>query len=219
MNMRTPVIHRNRLSILVIAALTAVFGLIIATGAAHAADDPMAVVKDVVNRALKVLNNKSIPLRPRQEQLRQLVNENFEFTSMSRIALGYHWREINPQQRKDFTQVFTAFIQDSYLSKIQDFSVNRIDFVRENKSDSDDAEVYTSVVQPGKQPIPVNYMLRQVNGRWLVYDVTVDNISIMANYRNQFNRVINRDGFGKLMDDLRSKQQQLAAQLGIPHRN
>jgi phospholipid transport system substrate-binding protein len=171
----------------------------------------------VANPALKILRDKQGPLKERQAKLRAIANANFDFTWMSRLALGYHWRKITPQQRKDFTQVFTAFIQDSYLSKMQDFSVNKVDFVRERQTDPGYAQVFSNVVQPGKQPVPVNYMLAQKDGRWLIYDVTVDNISIIANYRNQFNRVVNRNGFGALMTDLRNKHDQLAAELGTRH--
>jgi phospholipid transport system substrate-binding protein len=75
-------------------------------------------------------------------------------------------------------------------------------------------EIDSKIVQAGKSPIPVNYLLEQKDGGWMIYDVTVDAISIIANYRNQFNRVINDQGFPKLMSDLRAKQQQLASLLG-----
>jgi phospholipid transport system substrate-binding protein len=197
--------------------LSAVLVLIVAAPPARAADDPMQVVKTVANQALEILRDNHSPLKERQEKLREIANAHFDFARMSRLALGYHWRDIDAQQRGDFTRVFTAFIQDSYLSKMQDFSVNKVDFVRQSQVDPGYAQVFSNVVQPGKQPVPVNYMLEQKNGRWLIYDVTVDNISIIANYRNQFNRVINRQGFGSLMADLRSKHDQLAAQLGTRH--
>jgi phospholipid transport system substrate-binding protein len=76
------------------------------------------------------------------------------------------------------------------------------------------AKVDTTIVQAGKNPIPVTYLLEQSGGGWKIYDVAVDNISIIANYRNQFNRVINEQGFPKLMADLRAKQQQLGSELG-----
>lgn len=209
--------HRNRLSIICGAVVSATLGLIVAATPCRAANDPMEVVKTVSNRALEVLRDQHSPLKQRQEELRQIANAHFDFSMMSRLALGYHWRDINPRQRKEFTQVFTAFIQDSYLNKMQDFSVDKIEFSRESQIAPGYTQVFSSVVQPSKQPIPVNYMLKLNNGRWLIYDVTVDNISIIANYRNQFNRVINRQGFGSLMADLKSKQDKLAAELGTRH--
>lgn len=199
------------------AAMLGAFALLL-FAPAQAAQDPMAVVKSVVDPALQILSDKQTPLRDRQEKLRSLVSNNFDFTAMSRSALGYHWRDLNESQRRDFTGAFTAFIQDSYLSKIQDYSGQQVQFIGESQPDPGEAQVRTQILQPGgKQPVQVNYVLRQDNGRWLIYDVTVDNISIIANYRNQFNRVINRSGFDTLMADLRNKQEQLASQLGTHH--
>ncbi len=177
----------------------------------------MSVVKALVTQALNILGDHQTPLRERQEKLRQIVNSNFDFTMMSRSALGYHWSDLGEEDRKDFTRTFVAFIQDSYLSKIQDYSGQQVEFTRMNQPQPGYAQVMTNIVQPGKPPIRLNYMLKERNGRWLIYDVTVDDISIIANYRNQFNRVINRDGFPRLIADLKNKQQQLAAQLGTPH--
>jgi len=177
------------------------------------------VVKALVNPALQILNDKSTPLKERQEKLRQLVSGDvFDYTAMARSALGLHWKDLNDQQRQDFTQSFTAFLRDSYISRIQDFSVQQVNYLGVSDLDAGRTEVKTTVDQGnGKPPVPINYMLRQDGGKLLIYDVTVDNISIAANYRNQFNRVINNQGFDTLMADLKRKQQGLEDQLGTSH--
>lgn len=202
---------------LMAAACLVAFGTMWAAIPARAGQEPMEVVKSVVNPALQIMADTQTPLRERQEKLRQLVNNSFDFTAMSRFALGYHWRDLNESQRKDFTRTFTSFIQDSYLSKIQDYSGQQVEFLNESRPDPGYAQVKSQILQPGKEPVPVNYVLRQDDAKWLIYDVTVDNISIIANYRNQFNRVINNKGFDTLLADLKSKQEQLAARLGTPH--
>lgn len=192
---------------------------VIAVGAheARADQDPMGVVKGLVDPALQILRDNQSPLKDRQEKLRQLVRGAVDFTAISRSALGPHWRDLSDQQRQDFIQVFTDFIEDSYLSRIQDYSGQQVEFVKAATTDPGYAQVFTNIVQEGKQPIQINYLLKQNSPSWKIYDITVDNISIIANYRNQFNRVINNKGFDTLMTDLRSKQQALAAQLGTPH--
>jgi len=203
--------------------LTVIVGAIIVAAIttappARAAHDPTEVVKALVNPVLQILADKTTPLKDRQQKLRDLVNGNFDFVAMSRSALGRHWRDLNDQQRDDFTQAFTAFLQDSYLSRIQDYSGQQVNFRGQTQIDAANYEVKTNINQPGgKVPIQVNYTLRQDNGKWLIYDVTVANISIAANYRNQFNRVINNQGFDTLLADLRKKQQGLEEQLGTPH--
>lgn len=177
------------------------------------ADDPMIVVKNTVNQALDVLRDKSTPLAQRQDKLRQIVATTFDFTEMAKSALGYHWKAITPAQQQEFTTAFVAFIEDSYLSKINDYTGQPVNFLRATNEGAQYAQVNTDIVQPKGDPIHVNYRLLQENGTWKIYDVTVDAISIIANYRNQFNRVMNNKGYDTLIQDLKSKQAALAASL------
>lgn len=174
----------------------------------------MTVVKGLVDQAIDLLKDQQTPLAQRQRKLRDLANNNFDFRTMARSALGYHWRQISPEQRKEFTQAFTAFVQDSYLSRMHDYSGQRVEVLSSRNQGEGYAEVESRVVQNDKQPVQVDYMLHLENGTWRIYDVTVDNISIIANYRNQFNRVVNNQGFDSLLEDLKNKQAQLAARLG-----
>jgi phospholipid transport system substrate-binding protein len=184
----------------------------------RAEQDPTSVIKALVNPALQIMADKTTPLKDRQQKLRDLVDSNFDFAAMSRSALGRHWKDLNEQRRNDFTLAFTAFLQDSYLSRIQGYSGQQVNFRGQSQIDAVNYEVKTIINQPdGKTPIQVNYTLREDRGRWLIYDVTVDNVSIAANYRNQFNRVINDHGFDTLLADLKHKQQGLQEQLGTPH--
>jgi phospholipid transport system substrate-binding protein len=177
------------------------------------ADDPMTVVKNTVNQALDVLRDKSTPLAQRQDKLRQIVAATFDFTEMAKSALGYHWKQLTPAQQQEFTQAFVAFIEDSYLSKINDYSGQQVSFLRVNQDGAQYAQVNTDIVQPKGEPIHVNYRLLKEDGTWKIYDVTVDAISIIANYRNQFNRVMNSKGYDTLIADLKAKQAALAASL------
>ena len=177
------------------------------------ADDPMSVVKTTVNQALDVLRDKNTPLAQRQDKLRQIVAATFDFTEMAKSALGYHWKDITPAQQQEFTTAFVAFIEDSYLSKINDYSGQQVNFLRASNEGAQYAQVNTDIIQPKGDAIHVNYRLLQENGTWRIYDVTVDAISIIANYRNQFNRVMNNKGYDTLIADLKSKQAALAASL------
>lgn len=175
---------------------------------------PTDTVNAVINKSLPVLRDKKTPLPQRRRQLRDLLEQHFDFADMARIALGYHWRELNTTQRSRFTVLFTAFIENAYLSKIQDYSGQDVAVLGENPEGGGFSRVRSQIIQPGKQPIKVDYLLREFDGDWKIYDVTVDAISIIANYRNQFNRVINDQGFDKLMADMQAKQQQLQASMG-----
>ncbi|MGH7778787.1 MAG: MlaC/ttg2D family ABC transporter substrate-binding protein [Candidatus Binataceae bacterium] len=190
--------------------------------AAVPAGDPMTAVKGVVNEAIAVFRNQQISQTDRMTQLRAIAEAHIDFASMARSSVGYHWRALTPEQQAQFIPLFTKFIEDVVLSRIQSYSVQKIqsqlqsttiDFIRQQTNGSD-AQVYSTVVtQDRPDPLKVNYMLRQMNGQWMIYDITVDAISVIANYRNQFNRVINNDGYDKLVTILRQKSQSLGSSL------
>jgi phospholipid transport system substrate-binding protein len=183
-------------------------------GPAMADEDPMSVVKTTVNQALDVLRDTNAPLAQRQDKLRQIVAQTFDFKEMAKSALGYHWRQLTPAQQQEFTSAFIAFIEDSYLSKINDYRGQQVAFLKESQDGAQYAQVNTDIIQPnGKDAIHVNYRLLKEDGTWKIYDVTVDAISIIANYRNQFNRVMNSKGYDTLIKDLKAKQAALAASL------
>jgi phospholipid transport system substrate-binding protein len=177
--------------------------------------DPMATVRSTVNQVLNVLNDRQSPQQVRSRRLIEVVVGHFDFADMARSTMGYHWSSLTPDQRKRFVELFTAFMEDAYLNKIEDYSGQKIEFVGETADGSGESEVHTRVLQPnGQPPILVDYRLKQDAGEWKVYDVAVDSISITANYRNQFNRVINNQGFDTLMTEMQNKQQELIASLG-----
>jgi phospholipid transport system substrate-binding protein len=203
------------------AALIAAAGMILLLVAAVVMPPPVAaassaqgVVKEVIDRALPILRDRHTPLPARRRALRELLQDHFDLSDMARTALGFHWRQINPDQRAQFTGLFAAFIENAYLSKIQYYSGQDVEVLGQNSEGAGFARVRSKIVQQGKQPVKVDYLLRQMNNSWKIYDVTIDNISIIANYRNQFNRVINDQGYAKLVADMRAKQEALQASLG-----
>jgi phospholipid transport system substrate-binding protein len=181
--------------------------------------DPITVIKTGVDQVMAVFNNQRMPLNQRREKLRSMSLQYFDFDAMAKSALGYHWRDLTPAQRSEFVPLFTEFIQDAYLSKMEQATVEKIrqqaktasvQFLKQTYFSSDYAEVLSTVsLEDYKDPLPVNYLMHQNDGQWRVYDVTVDAISLVANYRNQFNRVINNEGFPKLIADLQTKREQL----------
>jgi phospholipid transport system substrate-binding protein len=192
-----------------------------------AANDPMSQVKNGVSDVIDVFKAPNTPIQVRREKLRQLGAKYFDFESMTRSVMGYHWRELSPAQRVEVVSLFTNFINDAYLSKLQDYSVKKvaeelptvnIQFLRETFDGPEYAQVYSTVtLKEQKDPIDLNYLMHRANGQWKVYDVTVDAISVIGNYRNQFNRVINDGGYDKLVNELRSKTLALQQQLDNPN--
>jgi len=194
--------------------------------AAASSRDPMDTVKQGVSQVLAVFNDRGVPLNTRREQLRQLAQQYFDFADMARSTLGYHWRELTPAQRANFVPLFATFIQNAYLSKLQEYTVRKVQdeaktakivFSRESFDGAEYAEVFSDIVLiDQKDPLHVSYLMHRRDGVWLIYDITIDAISVIANYRNQFNRVINNEGFDKLVAELTAKKTQLEQLMNHP---
>jgi phospholipid transport system substrate-binding protein len=192
-----------------------------------AANDPMSQVKHGVSDVIDVFKAPNTPIEVRREKLRELGAKYFDFDSMTRSVMGYHWRELSPARRVEVVALFTNFINDAYLSKLQDYSVKKvaeelptvnIQFTREVFDGPDYAQVYSTItLKEQKDPIDLNYLMHRVNGQWKIYDVTVAAISVIGNYRNQFNRVMNDGGYDKLVEELRSKTSGLQQQVDNPN--
>ncbi len=182
--------------------------LTLALGAAAAMADgaPMASVKSTVNQVLSIVTDPAYKsaTSERREKLREVIAPRFDFTDMARSAMGYHWRTLSPAQRDQFAQLFTGLLEASYMGKIESYKGQRIDYVKETQ-DGELAQVNTNIVQKGSDPIAVNYRLKQSGGSWKVYDVLVDQISLVGNYRNQFNRIMNNKGYDALIKAIQQK--------------
>jgi phospholipid transport system substrate-binding protein len=184
---------------------------------------PMASVKTVMDQAIAVFKDKTIAPADREKKLRGIAEGHFDFERMARTAVGLHWRDFSEQQRAEFVPLFTNFIEDVYLSRMEDYSVEKvqqdiqsasIQFTKERMDAPDQATVFSEVTLPSRaKPIDVNYLMKRDGDEWRIYDITIDAISVIANYRNQFNRVLNDGGYDKLTAIMRQKQQALGASM------
>ena len=184
--------------------------------AAATPPDPMAEVKATVDKMVAILADPALKSNPAEHraQLTKTVEEHFDFAEMGRLALGVHWRGLSDQQHKEFVDLFTRFIEASYIGKVESYNGQPIEFLKEWNDGSGYAQVNTDIrLGQGSVPASLNYRLILEREDWKVYDVTVDNISLVANYRNQFSRVINNQGFDAMMNEMRAKQQGLDDQI------
>lgn len=189
-----------------------VLAAILTPALAAAAPDPMAAVKDTVNQVLSIVTNPSYKAARTQERdkLRAVVAPRFDFSDMARSAMGYHWRTLSQPQRDEFVSVFTKLLEASYMGKIEGYKGQKIEYLKESH-DGDYAEVMTNIVPSGGEPISVNYRLKFSGGAWKVYDVLIDHISLVGNYRNQFTRIMNEKGYDQLVSMIKKKEQSIDA--------
>ena len=178
---------------------------------AQDASNATTEVKATVDQVLQILKDPEYQSAPgeRRRKLRELIGSHFDFADMSRSALGYHWKTLTDEQRQQFTSLFTHLMEASYMGKIESYHNQQIQYLGEVSDGPGYAQVNTQIIGENQQPISVNYRLRQENGTWKVYDVVIDGISLVANYRNQFNRVINTKGYDALIQEMQNKETQL----------
>jgi phospholipid transport system substrate-binding protein len=138
------------------------------------------------------------------------VLPHFNFHAMTALALGQSWNKANPDQKKRLTEEFRALLVRTYASALAAFSEQKFDFrpLRAKPSDTD-VTVQVRVLQPGAQPVPIDYSMEKTAAGWKVYDVMVGGVSLVANYRTEFNNVVRESGIDGLVKNLSTKNRTL----------
>lgn len=176
---------------------------------AAAASDPVAEVRAAIDEAGPVFASTRLAPAERQQQLRGIAARYFDFAYMARSALGTHWKSLTAAQRKQFVPIFTDHVMDTYLGTLQQGTVEAASRALKDKvtyDGADRATVYSEVHMPAlAEPLAVNYSLRKAADGWKLYDIVVENVSTMANYRDSFNKTMNDGGYDKLVSELSSK--------------
>ena len=137
-------------------------------------------------------------------QLREIVYPRFDFEEMAKRSLGSHWRRLSPQQQKEFVTAFTDLLETTYADKIDLYEGQQVEYVGET-IDKNYAEVNTRVIGKNRENYSVDYRLHQVGGKWRIYDVVAENISLVNNYRSQFNRVVVNSSVEELIKRIKQK--------------
>ena len=180
------------------------------------ADSPTDTIRSTVERTRAVLDDPAYQgedhRQQRLEQVKAVVLPQFDSQEMAKRTLGPYWKERTEEQRKEFIQLFTALVEQAYSSSLDRYSTGVQFYFDQERIDNDFAEVDTRIFDPTlNKTFSINYQLRQVNGQWLVYDVVVENVSLVNNYRNQFNRILSKSSYEDLVQKLQTKLQQLDA--------
>ena len=172
------------------------------------AGEPLEVVRTAVEKAVQILKDPRLQAKDKKteriDRLREVLNPIFDYDEMSKRALGAHWRRRTPAEQEEFVILFRDFLERTYSDKIDLYGGERILVGRET-IDGDFAQVETTIISPKGEEIAVIYRLRRGNGQWKVYDAVVENISLVNNYRSQFDRVISSASYEELVKRLREK--------------
>ena len=198
----------HALALAITVMLTAGVARDVAAAAAAETGAPTEQLRSRVERVVTILEDAQLKTKPaaRRAALRTAATDIFDFTEITRRSLGRHWQAATPAARDDLVALMTALLERSYLSRIEAYSGERIVFAGET-AEADLATVRTRLVGKGGVETPVDYRLYKVGERWLVYDVTVEGVSLVANYRAQFNKILQTSSTQGLVERLRAKQE------------
>jgi phospholipid transport system substrate-binding protein len=172
------------------------------------AGPPTDQIKATVDNAVGLLRESrdtTAAAKDRREQLRQILFTRFDFSEMARRALGAHWRRRTATEQQEFVQLFTELLERQYAGIIESYTDEKIVYVGE-KTDGAFAEVNSKIFTAKGQELSINYKAQLVGQEWKVYDVIAEEISLVNNFRSQFNRVISSSSYEELVRRLREKQ-------------
>ncbi len=204
--MGKPVLHRpTKITEVRIAGVCLVFLLsCLWLPAPSSADGPTEQVRATVDKVLTIVRNPSrkSDLRP---QLAEAIYPRFDFAEMAKRSLGPHWARLTAEEQREFVTIFAGLLGRSYADNIESYSSQNVLYTREI-ADKDYAEVDTKIVADKRADVSIVYKLHHVNDEWKVYDLVIEDISLVNNFRSQFDRVIAKTSFKDLVHIMKEKQ-------------
>ena len=173
------------------------------------AETPMEAVRETLTQVLRILDDPSLknPAKhaERRHMLEEIAARRFDYVEMSKRVLGSYWKPLTEAQRNTFVDVYKSFLSDRYAGKIEDYSGRKQDvgYLTE-RIEGSYAEVRTEL-RSDKTTLPMDYRLSMKDGRWSAYDIIIDGVSLVSNYRSQFQKIIRESSYGELVKKLRER--------------
>ena len=169
---------------------------------------PLDAVQLNVNKVLEVLRDPKLKAESakevKKERLRLIYNNMFDDIELGKRTLSRNWNSMNAAQRQEFVKLFRQVLEKAYVDKILDYTNEKIVFDRETMLSETQAEVQTKIVTASKE-IPISYRVIVKDGAWRVYDIVIENVSLVLNYRTQFNDILAKNKPEHLLETLREK--------------
>ena len=181
---------------------------------AVAASTPKEEISKTVDQVLAVLRDPQSKGAQRREKVSKLVRARFDFTTMSQYTLGKYWKSASPDEQKEFIRIFSDLLEETYIGRVDAYSNETVKYGAES-IEGDRAEVKTSV-REGNVDIPIDYRLTRKNGEWFVYDVLIEDVSLVKNFRSSYGEIIRKEGFPKLLERMAVKLKELRNGAGKP---
>jgi phospholipid transport system substrate-binding protein len=162
---------------------------------------PTEEIRTAIDQGVQILKSAKLDS---SKQRAQVIDQLREIEEMAKRSLGSHWRRLSPPQQKEFVTAFTELLETTYADKIDLYEGQQVEYTGET-IDKNYAEVNTRVIGKNRESYSVDYRLHQVGGKWRIYDVVAENISLVNNYRSQFNRIVVNSSFEELIKRIKQK--------------
>jgi phospholipid transport system substrate-binding protein len=192
-------------------ALAAALGCALVTADAALAGVPTDILKTNIDKVIKVLEEPALKgrVKERRTAVRKIAAEIFDVDETARRSLARHWQARTPAQREEFVQLFGDLLEVTYISKIEQYGGEKIIYLGDSV-EGEQATVRTKLITKQGTDIPVDYrMLKKGGDKWMVYDVVIEGVSLVSNYRTQFNKIIQTSSYEELVKKLKTKQEEL----------
>jgi phospholipid transport system substrate-binding protein len=173
------------------------------------ADSPTEQVRSTVDQVLAIVGSPNPKSKSQMEaqraQLVQVISPRFDFPEMAKRSLGRHWAGRTAEEQREFAEIFAGLLSRSYVDNIESYTGQNVLYTRE-REEQNYAEVDTKIAVENRPPVSINYKLHSVNNEWKVYDLIIEDISVVSNYRSQFDRVMAKTSYADLVRMLKEKQ-------------
>jgi phospholipid transport system substrate-binding protein len=173
--------------------------------AATDSDSPTGVVQETSDAVVAVLADKSLTSQEKRSKVEQIVYAHFDFTTLSKLVLARNWKQLTPVQQHDFVEEFKRHLSMTYGRNVETYNNERALITGDRREAQGDWTVKTKILRPSAEDILVDYRLRKQDGNWQVIDVIIEGVSLVANFRSQFQEIMTSGGADRLIQLLREK--------------
>src|SRR5215510_10523058 len=172
------------------------------------ADSPTAQIKSTIDQVIQILTDPQLQgegkKQERRKRLREIIFVRFDFQEMAQRSLGVHWQRRTPEEQAEFIKAFSDLLEQTYVDKIESYTNEKFIYTNE-RIDEPYAEVGSKMRNAKGEEFTINYKLHQVGEDWRVYDLVVENVSLVNNYRSQFNRILTSSTYDELISKIKAK--------------
>ncbi len=202
--------RRNKIPILIFTIICLIFS---AFSFSEAINTPTEDIKTTINSIIDVLKDKELSLSARtaerRSKIRALINERFDFKEMAKRSLARHWNKRTPEEKKEFVSIFSDLLEASYIGKILAYTDEKIIYKKESIKGNGRYAVVNTTVMTEKVDIPIDYKVIFRGNGWMVYDVLIEGVSFISTYRSQYNQILKKESYAKLIQIMKNKLDKL----------